>query len=163
MKLSPELEAKVLALAGLQASPLPATKRVKPDLIAPAFESLVGGVVFTVPVYVVAGDNARGAKAKIGRAGHERRATGEQLARHLRELAPLADAAQAGRPVRCRLVRLGGEMDTDGLAGALKYTRDCVALFLGVGDGPRGPIRWEYAQEKSKAFGVRIELVLIQE
>lgn len=158
MKLPPDLERKVLELAGVAPAPAPA-KAGHPALVAPASASLPGGIAVTVPVYVVAGDNARGGRAKIGRAGHERRAVAEQLARHLRALAPLADAAQDGRPVRCRLVRLGGPgMDTDGLAAACKYVRDTVALFLGVGDGPRGPVRWAYDQEPGPAFGVRIEL-----
>lgn len=158
MKLSPELERRVLELAGLAPVSAPAGK-TSPDLVAPGFTPLPGGLSVTVPVYVVAGDNSRGSKVKIGRAGHERRVTAVELAKRLRELAPLADAAQGGRLVRCRLVRLGGPgMDSDGLAAASKYVRDTVALFLGVGDGPRGPVRWEYDQEPGGAFGVRVEL-----
>lgn len=160
MKLSPELERRILELAGLAPAPAPAPGGKKsPDLTAPAFALVPGGLAITVPVYVVAGDNSRGSRAKIGRAGHERRTTALELAKRLRELASLADAAQDGRLVRCRLVRLGGPgMDSDGLAAACKYVRDTVALFLGVDDGPRGPVRWEYDQEAGGAFGVRLEI-----
>lgn len=137
----------------------PKGKRDKPALVEAAF---VGPATWVVPVYVVAGDNARGQRAKVGRAGHERAATARVLATNLRALAPFADAAQRGERVRCVLTRLGGrEMDDDGLHAAGKYVRDCVALFLGVGDGPRGPVRWEYRSEPGGANGVRIELNLI--
>lgn len=42
----------------------------------------------------------------------------------------------------------------------MEAIRDEVAKIAGVDDGPRGPIRWEYAQEKCKrgTFGVRVEI-----
>jgi hypothetical protein len=68
--------------------------------------------------------------------------------------------AVLGLPVRCRLVRIGGsgEMDDDNLPVTAKWCRDAVAFFLGVEDGTRGPVRWEYGQEGGKRWGVRIEL-----
>lgn len=117
-----------------------------------------------VPVYVVSGDNTSGTAGKhfkIGRSGHERRAVYRVLARQHREFAPFADAAQAGTPIRCYLTRLGGRgMDTDGLAASLKYIRDAVADYLGVGDGPRGPVEWIVTQEPGGLPGVRIELAI---
>lgn len=136
------------------AAPVP---EAKPALVAASF--LAPGT-WTIPVHVVSGDNARGMRSKIGRAGHERNATFRVLARNLRDLARFADAAQAGLPVVCRFTRIGRLMDSDGLAGACKYVRDAVAAMLGVGDGPRGPVRWEYEQESASACGVRIELVI---
>ena len=39
-------------------------------------------------------------------------------------------------------------LDDDNLAGAFKAIRDEVAKYFGVGDGPKGPIKWKYAQKK---------------
>jgi hypothetical protein len=50
-------------------------------------------------------------------------------------------------------------LDDDNLRGALKAVRDSIAEWLGVDDGPTGPITWEYAQERGKGFGVRIDVV----
>lgn len=61
-----------------------------------------------IPLHVVAGDNQRG-KAKIARAGHERRTVCRVFARYHRELAPFADVAQAGALVRCKLTRFDGQ------------------------------------------------------
>lgn len=57
-----------------------------------------------------------------------------------------------------RIVRLSPrEMDDDNLRGALKASRDGIAKALWIDDGdPR--IQWEYAQEKSKTYGVRVEI-----
>lgn len=136
-----------------------AGKRSKPKLVAAGFAP---PGTWTVPLHVVSGDNRHtGTKSRIGRSGHERRAVYRSLARTHRELAPFADAAQAGRPVVCRLVRLGGgEMDDDGLRASLKYVRDAVADFLGVDDGRRGPVRWDYADEPGGPAGVRIVLTM---
>ena len=51
-------------------------------------------------------------------------------------------------------------LDTDNLAGACKAIRDSVATWLGVDDGPKGPVTWAYAQEvtKSPLQRVRIEV-----
>ena len=51
--------------------------------------------------------------------------------------------------------------DDDNLADALKYVRDAVADYLGVDDGPAGPVRWVPAQEAGDVAGVRIELEVL--
>lgn len=64
-------------------------------------------------------------------------------------------------PATVRFTRLSSALcDDDNLQGAMKAIRDEVAKIAGVDDGPRGPIRWEYAQEKCKqgTFGVRVEI-----
>lgn len=48
-------------------------------------------------------------------------------------------------------------LDCDNLRGALKTVRDEVAAFVGVDDGPRGPIEWDYQQAIGPA-GVTIIL-----
>jgi hypothetical protein len=53
--------------------------------------------------------------------------------------------------LRVTFTRLAsGTLDDDNLAGAFKACRDAVAAWLGVDDGPRGPITWAYAQEPHK-------------
>jgi hypothetical protein len=41
-------------------------------------------------------------------------------------------------------------LDSDNLTTAFKACRDAVANWIGVDDGPRGPITWAYAQEPHK-------------
>jgi hypothetical protein len=63
--------------------------------------------------------------------------------------------------VRVKLTRISaGEMDDDGLTGALKAVRDGVADAFGTDDSSRSSLRFEYAQEKCKRgyFGVRIQI-----
>lgn len=57
------------------------------------------------------------------------------------------------------LTRLGPrEMDDDGLVSALKSVRDAFADFVGVDDKHRSIVRYSYEQERSKGFGVRIDV-----
>jgi len=62
------------------------------------------------------------------------------------------------------LTRLASrDLDTDNLSSSLKGPRDAIAAWLGVNDGPKGPVRWAYAQERrtdknKKLGGVRIEI-----
>lgn len=61
-------------------------------------------------------------------------------------------------PVPCTvyITRIGKRrMDGDNLQGACKAIRDGIAQKLGVDDGD-SRIRWEYAQEIGKEYGVRI-------
>jgi len=63
-------------------------------------------------------------------------------------------------PVPCviTLTRLSpGTLDDDNLQAAFKAVRDAVAAHIGIDDGDHR-IQWEYAQEKAKSFGVRIEV-----
>jgi hypothetical protein len=63
-------------------------------------------------------------------------------------------------PLPCvvTLIRLGPKaLDDDNLVACFKGCRDGIAGRLGVDDAdPR--VRWQYDQERSKAYGVRIEL-----
>lgn len=64
-------------------------------------------------------------------------------------------------PCTVRMTRLSSALcDDDNLQGACKAIRDEIAKLCGVDDGPTGPIKWEYAQEKCKrgTFGVRVEI-----
>lgn len=51
-------------------------------------------------------------------------------------------------------------LDTDNLQRALKAIRDGVADALGVDDGD-ARLRWRYAQEQARDYGVRISVELI--
>lgn len=65
----------------------------------------------------------------------------------------------AASPWLVRLVRLGPrEMDDDGAVSALKSVRDAFAAFVAVNDKHRHIVRYSYDQERSKEFGVRIEV-----
>lgn len=138
----------------------PARGKRKAELAA---QSFTAPGTWVVPVLVRSGNNSRGQHAKIARGGQEKLPVYRALARTHREIAPFADAAQAGRPVRCLMTRLGGNLcDDDNLTDAMKYVRDAVSHFLGVDDGPRGPVRWVVAQEAGGPVGVRIELALLE-
>lgn len=64
-----------------------------------------------------------------------------------------------GAPAKVTLTRLASRaLDDDNNVGAMKAIRDAVARWFGVDDGPKGPIRWAYAQEKRRVPGVRIHL-----
>lgn len=58
-----------------------------------------------------------------------------------------------------RMVRLAPSegLDTGNLWNALKAVQDEIAAHLGVDDGPDSPVTWEVDQERSAAYGVRIE------
>lgn len=65
----------------------------------------------------------------------------------------------AGDKWSVRMVRLAKcPFDDDNLEGAFKSIRDGIADGLGTTDKWRGNIKWEYDQDKSKEYGIRIEL-----
>lgn len=113
-------------------------KNTQRQLVEPAFsfDYATKVATWTIPLYVVAGDNARGMGSKIGRAGHEREVVGFALARELGFLARYAKAIQRGEPVKVTLTKLGGgRLDVfDNGPASMKYVLDTVALFLGVRD-----------------------------
>jgi hypothetical protein len=74
-----------------------------------------------------------------------------------------AALAPVSRPVgpayRVTITREGRAlMDTDGLAISAKGVRDSIAAWLGVDDGPEGPVVWSYAQHKTKGYGVMVTI-----
>jgi len=104
---------------------------------------------YFLPIKTVTGLNAR----EHWRARH-RRVQQERFATRL--------VVKPGKaPCTVRMVRLSSVLcDDDNLQGACKAIRDEIAKLFGVDDGPKGPIKWEYAQEQCKrgTFGVRIEI-----
>lgn len=151
-------ERGLIAGAPARAPAAPKGKREKPVLLPSAF---VPPNVWLVPLHVVAGDNARGMRAKIGRAGHERRVTSRVLGgAALKYLAVFADLAARGEPVRITLTRLGGRgLDPmDGLPASLKYVADTVALMMGFDDGATSPLKFVTQQEPGGPVGVRVTI-----
>ena len=77
----------------------------------------------------------------------------------------IVDTALASTPhprgvTRVVITRVGKRLlDTDNLAGAAKHARDAVAAWLGIDDGPRGPVAWEVVQEIGKGYAVRIAII----
>ncbi len=74
-------------------------------------------------------------------------------------LHPYADAKE--NTYRVTMIRISaGTLDDDGLAGALKHVQDEIAAWLGVDDGPLGPVRWQRAQQRGPrgVYAVRIEI-----
>jgi hypothetical protein len=136
------------------------TKRKKANKVPLAEAAVFEGpwyVMFTIPLRVVCGDNSRGTKFKIGRGGHEKETTIKALARGHDLIHPYAKRAQAGEKVGVKLTRLGPVlMDDDNAMASLKFCRDSVAMFLGVSDGPKGPIVWSYGQRKEAVYGVEV-------
>jgi hypothetical protein len=49
-------------------------------------------------------------------------------------------------------------LDTGNLWNALKAVQDEIAAHLGIDDGPKSPASWAVGQERSQAYGVRVEL-----
>lgn len=61
-------------------------------------------------------------------------------------------------PATIRLTRYGkGQLDDDNLAGSFKHIRDGIADAFGVDDRDKR-YTWVYRQERSKFYGVRIEI-----
>ena len=105
--------------------------------------------VYDLPIKTVTGLNAR----EHWRVRHKRVSSERATTRWI--IKPFIT------PATVRFTRLSSALcDDDNLQGAMKAIRDEVAKIAGVDDGPRGPIRWEYAQEKCKRgdFGVRVEI-----
>lgn len=73
----------------------------------------------------------------------------------------LREAIGAGGVVyrTVKLTRLATQaLDSDNLPPSMKYIRDELARWMGVDDGPKGPVTWEYDQCVSGAYGVLVEL-----
>jgi hypothetical protein len=67
------------------------------------------------------------------------------------------------KPKRIRFTRQAKQrLDPDNLAGSNKHVQDAVCAYLGCDDGDES-IRFEYEQEKSKEYGVIVEIEFEQE
>jgi hypothetical protein len=103
-----------------------------------------------VPIRTVPGMNVREHwRARIRRVKAERDAVAWVLSRMTRPALPLV----------VTLTRIGPSngLDDDNLAGSMKAVRDQIAHWLGVDDRKREIVRYAYAQERGKEWGVRIQ------
>lgn len=133
-------------------------KKVQVNYVTPVF--LPTGV-WVVPLKVTNPLNgSRFDRSKIGRAGHERTKVAEFLGTpcSLRLLADFREYMDDEGRIEVELVKLGpGEMDSDGVQGAMKYVRDGVSLFMGLDDKDKR-WQWEYGQERHEKTGIRITI-----
>lgn len=84
------------------------------------------------------------------------RATAAQ--RGMVKMAVINQGQRFNPPIRIVLTRQGVRtLDDDNLQSAFKGCRDGVADALGIDDGSK-LLRWEYQQEKSKTYGIKIEI-----
>lgn len=65
-----------------------------------------------------------------------------------------------GRVIILTRIARGTLDEGDNLASSMKHVRDAVAAWFNVDDGPKGPLKWAYAQEhtRSPLGRVRIEV-----
>lgn len=104
-------------------------------------------MMIVLPIRTVSGLNVREHWAK-----RAKRVKNERLMAYL--MMPKVEV-----PCTILLTRCGPrKMDDDNLRGACKAVRDGISEKLGIDDGSDA-VRWEYAQEKSKVYGVRVEVL----
>ncbi len=110
-------------------------------------------ISLTLPIRTVSEANTREHWAK-----RAKRAQSHRQHAHTVTRVWLLGSVPKTLPAIVTLTRLAPRtLDDDNLRGALKAVRDGVADALGVDDrDPR--VSWEYAQEKHKVPGVRIEI-----
>lgn len=155
MKLSPDLVAKCLALAGQSAEPVAQPGR--PELVAAAH--VPGSRVWVIGVEVPSLSNSREWRTRNRVAQAHRKAVSRALGAALPDLAPVAAHFHRGGTVRVALTRLGGRAldQHDNLPASLKYVLDGVCLMIGADDAdPR--LEVVHGQEPGGASGVRIEI-----
>jgi hypothetical protein len=112
----------------------------------------------TVPIQTVSEMNRRDHWAKR----HRRARDQKDLVTLMLRTAKF-DRKRLVAPFVVKMTRLapGAIKDSDNLAAATKAARDAIAAFLGVDDADllgTGQVRWIVAQERGKAYGLRIEI-----
>jgi hypothetical protein len=141
---------------------VPKTKQRKPRALMKFHAAWTPtGFTVDVPIHTETESNANGLwRARHGKAKAQRALT-------VMVLNMLHNPEAKHRIRTLRFVRFApGELDCDNLPGALKHVRDQVCAWIagentitGQGDdSPSCGIRFEYAQCKQKAYGVRCEM-----
>lgn len=98
-------------------------------------------------------------RVKNKRKKHQQAVIGVALNQYPRAVKPFVCLLHGGNRVTVKLTRLapGALADDDNIRSAFKGIRDRIALVLHVDDG--SPlVTWEYRQERSNGYGVRIEM-----
>lgn len=114
-----------------------------------------GGLTVTIPLRTYSEANRREHwRVKAARVKQQRQTT--RL--YLSQLAPPQVPTPWSAFLLVTITRMApSRFDSDNLAISAKAIRDEIAAWIGVDDG--SPLyRWEYAQEKSKDYGVRVEI-----
>lgn len=113
---------------------------------------------FFVPVKTVSEANAHEHWRKRQKRAKEQRSTTQLVA------SSTARAALIPLPLVVTLTRVSkGTLDDDNLQSALKHVRDGIADWLLVNDRRSDLVKYEYAQERGKEVGVRVEVRRMQE
>jgi FAD/FMN-containing dehydrogenase len=152
VKLPPDLERKVLELAGVKPAAKP--RRGEVELVA-ASHPAPG--VWVIPFECVNESNQRRWQGRSRRAGAAWRAVRAVI--RIADLWQFETLHDCGRPIRARFVRLGGKRldPLANLPASLKGIEDAVAYLVGIDDGDP---RWVPScdQEPGGPAGVRVEL-----
>jgi len=140
---------------------IPKPNGSKTPLIEEEFHDRNSFIEFVLPIHAQPTTNGGVFKKwMIGVAGKHRKAVCHAFAKHVVSIAHLIRTAQNGNPVYCCITRIGRTMDDDNIAACCKQIRDAVALYFGVGDGPKDPIVWTYSQQYRMFNGIIITLSL---
>ena len=137
------------------------TKGTKTPLIEEEFHDRDVFIEFVLPVHAQPTTNGGVFKKwMIGIASKHRKSVCHAFAKNVWRLHKYIAAAQEGKSVYCCITRIGRTMDDDNVAACCKQIRDAVALYFGVGDGPKDPIFWTYSQQYRMYNGVIITISL---
>lgn len=124
-------------------------------LVLPKFEVLADGAhAVTIPVHTRALVNLQTGNSKLFgiMRSREKKQQREAVGPHLFGI------GISFRSVRMVRLAPSNGLDQGNLWNALKAVQDEIAAHLGIDDGPKSPASWAVGQERSKAYGVRVEL-----
>lgn len=166
MKISPELESKLIAMGGVYGKPAnveepPAktSKRKPAELVTPGIAIEPERVTILVAMETVNPTNGSSDwKAKSRRAGAAWRRVREAVGPNLGALEPFSRHYENGGALRVRFVRIGGRaLDMSNIPPATKGCEDAIAFLLNANDGdPRWHPEWDCVP--GGAVGVEITL-----
>lgn len=163
-RISPEMEAAILALPGTTVNGRPvAVAAAKPEpvaLIEATFRGSLEYPVWEIPLETRSEANHRDWRRRSKRTDAAWRAVSRALGKHLVYVATFANRYHSGHGIRVRITRIGGrKLDHSvNLPASMKAVEDAVAFMMGADDG--SPL-WhcDFEQEPGGAMGVRVELL----
>lgn len=125
------------------------------DLVLPKFEVLADGAhVVTIPVHTRCLANIQSGNSRLFgiMRSREKKKQRETVRPHLSFI------GISFRSVTMIRLAPSSGLDQGNLWNALKAVQDEIADHLCIDDGPKSPASWTVGQERSKAYGVRVEL-----